>query len=138
MAATHIEAKVDWDNGATEEQMKFILKLIRHAQWRWDWVAAANAFGFHTPVEALRVLGTSIQRGEEARREIAILFSKKGWKYPIDMPDISTKDKAQRFIGLNPEKMKADKQEYLKSTVFKWDEETKKRQGFLYKYKLND
>jgi nitrite reductase (cytochrome c-552) len=138
LAAAHIEAKVAWDNGATEEQMKPILKSIRHAQWRWDWVAAANALGFHAPVEALRVLGTSIQKGEQARREIAILFSRQGWKYPIDMPDISTKEKAQLFIGLKMDKLKAGKEEFLNTTVVKWDEEAKKRQGFLYEYKLKD
>jgi len=138
LAAVHIEAKTAWDNGATEEQMKPILKLIRHAQWRWDWVAAANALGFHAPVEALRVLGTSIQKVEQARREIAILFSKQGWKYPVDMPDISTKQKAQLYIGLNPEKMKAGKEEFLKTTTVKWDEEATKRQGFLYDYKLRN
>lgn len=135
LAAVHIEAKTAWDNGATEEQMKPILKLIRHAQWRWDWVAAANALGFHAPVEALRVLGTSIQKVEQARREIAILFAKQNWKYPVEMPDISTKQKAQLYIGLNPEKMKAGKEEFLKTTTVKWDEEATKRQGFLYDYK---
>jgi nitrite reductase (cytochrome c-552) len=138
LAAVHIEAKTAWDNGATEEQMKPILNLIRHAQWRWDWVAAANGLGFHAPVEALRVLGTSIQKVEQARREIAILFSKQDWKYPVDMPDISTKQKAQVYIGLNPEKMKAGKEEFLKTTTVKWDEDAKKRQGFLYKYKLKE
>ena len=138
LAAVHIEAKTAWDNGATEEQMKPILKLIRHAQWRWDWVAAANALGFHAPVEALRVLGTSIQKVEQARREIAALFVKQGWKYPVDMPDISTKQKAQLYIGLNPEKMKSGKTEFLKTTTVKWDEEATKRQGFLYDYKLRN
>ncbi|NWG26900.1 MAG: ammonia-forming cytochrome c nitrite reductase [Ignavibacteriaceae bacterium] len=135
LAAAHIEAKVAWDNGATEQQMKSILTLIRHAQWRWDWVAAANALGFHAPVEALRVLGTSIQKGEQARRELAALFVKQGWKYPVDLPDISTKEKAQLFIGLNPEKMKSGKEEFLKTTTVKWDEEARHRQGFLYDYK---
>ncbi|HMN25142.1 MAG TPA: ammonia-forming cytochrome c nitrite reductase subunit c552, partial [Ignavibacteriaceae bacterium] len=105
------------------------------SQWRWDWVAAANALGFHSPVEAMRVLGTSIDKGGEARRLLAALFIKLGIKYPIDMPDISTKDKAQRYIGLNPEKMKAGKDEFIKTTTVKWDEEAKKRQGFLYEYK---
>jgi nitrite reductase (cytochrome c-552) len=135
ISAAHIEAKIAWDNGATEAQMKEILKLIRHAQWRWDWVAAANALGFHAPVEALRVLGTSIQKGEQARRELAALFVKQGWKYPVELPDISTKDKAQRFIGLNPEKMNADKEEFLRTTVVKWDQEAKERQGYLFEYK---
>jgi nitrite reductase (cytochrome c-552) len=115
--------------------MKSILILIRHAQWRWDWVAAANALGFHAPVEALRVLGTSIQRGEEARRELAILFSKQGWKYPVELPDISTKDKAQEYVGLKMKMLKEDKEDFLKTTAVKWDEEARKRQGFLFEYK---
>jgi nitrite reductase (cytochrome c-552) len=138
LATAHIEAKVAWDNGATDEQMKPILKLIRHAQWRWDWVAAANALGFHSPVEAMRVLGTSIDKGGEARRLLAALFIKLGVKYPIDMPDISTKEKAQKFIGLDIPKLKTAKQEFLKTTIVKWDEDAKKRQGFLYEYKLKD
>ena len=138
LAAAHIEAKIAWDNGATEQQMKPILTLIRHAQWRWDWVAAANGLGFHAPVEALRVLGTSIQKGEEARRELAALFVKEGWNYPVQLPDISTKEKAQLYIGLNPEKMNADKEEFLETTVVEWDKEAKERQGYLYDYSTKD
>jgi nitrite reductase (cytochrome c-552) len=138
LAAAHIEAKVAWDNGATEEQMKPILLLIRHAQWRWDWVAAANALGFHSPVEAMRVLGTSIDKGGEARRLLAALFIKLGVKYPIDMPDISTKEKAQKYIGLDMEKLNKAKLEFLRTTTVKWDEEAKKRQGFLYDYKIKN
>jgi nitrite reductase (cytochrome c-552) len=135
LAAAHIEAKAAWDNGANETEMKPILKLIRHAQWRWDWVAAANGVGFHSPVEALRVLGTSIQKGEEARRMLAVVFVKHGVKYPIAMPDISTKQKAQKYIGLDMEKYHEDKKDLLKTVVVKWDAEAKKRQGTLIEYK---
>ena len=100
LAATHIEAKIAWDNGATEVEMKPALQFIRHAQWRWDWVAASNGLGFHSPVEAMRVLGTSIQKAEQARKEIALVLVKHGVKYPVALPDYSTKDKAQKFIGL--------------------------------------
>jgi nitrite reductase (cytochrome c-552) len=134
IAAAHIEAKVAWDNGATKEQMKNILTLIRHAQWRWDWVAAANGLGFHSPVEALRVLGTSIQKGEQARRELAALFLKMGWKYPVKLPDISTKEKVQDFIGLDMKMLREDKQEFLKTTAVHWDEKAKERQGTLKEY----
>ena len=34
LAKAHIEAKFAWDKGATEDQMKDVLKLIRQAQWR--------------------------------------------------------------------------------------------------------
>ncbi len=135
IAAAHIEAKIAWDNNASEEEMKPILKLIRHAQWRWDWVAAANGLGFHAPIEALRVLGTSIQKGEEARRMLAVVFVKHGIKYPIQLPDISTKKKAQEYVGLEMGKLRKDKDDLLKTVVVKWDEEAKKRQGSLIEYK---
>ena len=41
LAKAHIEAKYAWDNGATEEQMKNVLALIRQAQWRWDFGVAS-------------------------------------------------------------------------------------------------
>jgi nitrite reductase (cytochrome c-552) len=138
IAAAHIEAKIAWDNGATDEQMKNILTLIRHAQWRWDWVAAANGLGFHAPVEALRVLGTSIHKGGQARSELAVLFVQMGWKYPVELPDISTKDKAQEFIGLDMEFLIEDKQNFLNSTAVDWDKNARERQGTLKEYKQSD
>ncbi len=135
IAAAHIEAKIAWDSTAEEEQMKEILTLIRHAQWRWDWVAASNGLGFHSPVEALRVLGTAIQKGEEARRHLAVLLGKLGVNYPVKLPDISTKQKAQEFIGLDMEFLNKDKRNFLQTTAVKWDEEAKNRQGTLKEYK---
>ena len=38
----HVEAKLAWDLGANEEQMKEILTLLRHSQWRWDYAAASH------------------------------------------------------------------------------------------------
>lgn len=134
LAAAHIEAKIAWDNGATEEEMKPVLKLIRHAQWRWDWVSAANALGFHSPVEAMRVLGTSIQKAEEARKEVALVLVKHGLKYPVALPDVSTKEKAQKYIGVDIDALKKDKEEFLKTTVVEWDKKAKERQGTLISY----
>ncbi len=134
LAASHLEAKIAWDNNATEAEMKPILTLIRHAQWRWDWVAAANGLGFHSPVEAMRVLGTSLDKIGEARKELALVLVKKGLKYPVNLPDISTKDKAQAVIGLDMEKLKADKADLLKTTAVEWDKKAKERQGSLIKY----
>jgi nitrite reductase (cytochrome c-552) len=134
LAAVHIEAKIAWDNGANEDEMKQILQLLRHAQWRWDWVAASNGLGFHSPVEAMRVLGTSIQKAEESRRLLALVLIKHGVKYPIDIPDISTKEKAQTYIGLDMNALKKDKEEFLNTIVPEWDRKAKERQGTLIKY----
>jgi nitrite reductase (cytochrome c-552) len=134
LATAHLEAKIAWDYGATENEMKTALRLIRHGQWRWDWVAASNGVGFHSPVEAMRVLGTSIQKAEEARKEIALVLVKHGVKYPVALPDISTKEKAQKYIGLDMNELRADKADFLKTTVVEWDKKAKERQGTLKEY----
>lgn len=134
LAKAHLEAKIAWDNGATESEMKNALQLIRHAQWRWDWVAAANGMGFHSPTEAMRVIGTSIQKAEEARREIALVLVKHGVNYPPQLPDYSTKEKAQQVVGLDMEYLKKDKKEFLNTIAVEWDRKAKERQGSLKEY----
>ena len=133
LARVHIEAKIAWDNGATEEEMKPVLQFIRHAQWRWDWVAAANGVGFHSPAEALRVLGTSIQKVNEARILLTEIFVKKGIKTPVEIPDISTKEKAQEFIGLNIAEMQQTKRELLTNVVPQWVAKAAEREAKLNK-----
>ena len=120
LARLHIEAKHAWDAGATEEEMKDVLQLIRHAQWRWDWVAAANGYGIHSPNEALRVLGTSIQKSQEARIILATIFAKYDKDYPIEMPDISTKAKAQEFIGLDMDQQRRMKKDFKENVLPGW------------------
>lgn len=120
IASLHIEAKMAWDAGANEEEMKDVLTLIRHAQWRWDWVAAANGYGVHSPTEALSVLATSIQKSQEARIILATIFSKYGKQYPIELPDITTKAKAQEFIGLDMDQHRRLKQEFKENVLPGW------------------
>jgi nitrite reductase (cytochrome c-552) len=134
LAKAHLEAKAAWDTGASELEMKDILTLIRHAQWRWDWVAAANGLGFHSPTEAMRVIGTSIQKAEEARRELAVMLLKKGVKYPPQLPDYATKASAQKVAGLDMDALNADKKDFLETTAVEWDDKAKERQGSLQKY----
>jgi nitrite reductase (cytochrome c-552) len=134
LAAAHLEAEAAWKNGATEDEMKPVLKFIRQAQWRWDWVAAANGVGFHSPVEALRVLGNGIERSEKARGLISVVFTKHGVALPYVLPDVSTKEKAQKYIGLDMEKLRNDKKELLDKIIPEWDKKAEARQGSLKKY----
>jgi nitrite reductase (cytochrome c-552) len=137
LAKAHIEAKAAWDAGATEAEMAPVLTLIRHAQWRWDWVAAANSVGFHSPVEAGRTLGTSIQKAQEARVLLVEILMRHGAKVPVPMPDIATKAKAQAFIGLDMTKFVAEKNEFKKNVLPDWDKKAAERQAKLPRYKQN-
>ncbi|WP_298535653.1 ammonia-forming cytochrome c nitrite reductase [uncultured Algibacter sp.] len=128
LVKAHLEAKACWDLGATEEQMKPILTDIRHGQWRWDYSAAAHGASFHSPVETARVIGSGLVIAQEARVKLARLLAELGHNKPLDMPDISTKAKAQEFIGLDMEKLEADKAEFKKNVLPKWLEEAKARE----------
>ncbi len=125
----HVEAKKCWDLGATEDQMKAILTDIRHAQWRWDYSAAAHGASFHSPVETARVISSGLDKAIEGRVKIARLLAELGHNKPVEMPDISTKEKAQIYIGLDPEKMKQDKETFKKTLVPEWLEAAKERES---------
>ena len=114
LAKVHFKAKFLWDNGATEEQMKPTLALIRKSQWRWDMVHSSHGAAFHAPIESERLLSDGLIK---EKLHIAAEFV---------MPDISTKAKAQKEIGLDIPKEEAAKKEFLKTIVPKWIEQAKK------------
>lgn len=120
LVRAHVEAKKAWDLGATEKQMHAILQDIRHAQWRWDYAAASHGGSFHAPVEIGRIIGTGINIGQEARIKLARLFATLGYTEEVPYPDISTKAKAQKFIGLPMEELKKEKEIFKKNLLPKW------------------
>lgn len=129
LVKAHIEAGKAWELGATEAQMKDILMSIRHAQWRWDYTAASHGASFHSPVEIGRVLGSGMAEAQEARVKLVRLLSALGHNEAVAMPDISTKAKAQKYIGLDMEKLRADKEKFKTNTLPKWLEEAKAREA---------
>jgi len=123
----HVEAKLAWDLGATEEQMKDILMDIRHSQWRWDYAAASHGGSFHSPVETSRVIATGITIAQEGRIKLSRLLASLGHNEEVPYPDISTKAKAQAYIGMDKEKLQAEKNEFLKTLIPQWEAEAKER-----------
>lgn len=134
IVAAHFEAGAAWDAGATEAEMKPILQDIRHAQWRWDYAIASHGVHMHAPEVALEVLGTAVDRAADARTKLIRLLAKKGITEPVQIPDISTKAKAQKALGMNMDKMNADKKKFLETIVPQWEEQAEKREaGYDYK-----
>ncbi|MCL6271662.1 ammonia-forming cytochrome c nitrite reductase [Sansalvadorimonas sp. 2012CJ34-2] len=126
----HIEAGEAWKAGATEAEMKKPLMAIRHAQWRWDYSIASHGASFHAPEEVLRILGTALEKAGEARVELTRILAKHGVNKEIPMPDLSSKAKAQAFIGLDMDKLNGAKEEFKKNTLPKWDA-TARENGLL-------
>ncbi len=125
----HLEARKAWDLGATEEQMEHILQGLRHAQWRWDFAAASHGGSFHAPVETARILGSAMDVAQTTRLELARLLADLGYNQEVPMPDISTKAKAQEFIGLDMDKLIAEKEVFVENVIPQWLEEAKVRES---------
>ncbi len=116
----HLEAEFAWKQGASEEQMQDVLQDIRHAQWRWDYAAASHGGAFHAPVEALRIISSGIERAQGGRLKLARLLSSLGFDGEVPMPDLSTKAKAQAYIGLDMPTLNAEKKKFLEEIVPQW------------------
>ena len=117
---SHFEAQKAWQLGASETEMESPLKDIRHAQWRWDYAVAAHGAYFHAPEEVLRTLGTAIHKAGQARAKLKILLYEKGMKEAVPLPDLSTKEEAQRAIGLNNTELTRQKVEFINTLVKPW------------------
>ena len=124
----HVEAKTAWEKGATEAQMKEILYDIRRAQWRWDCAAAGHGNSFHAPVETGRIITAGMGYAQDARVRLARLLATLGYYEEVPYPDISTKEKAQAFIGLDMKKLNSDKKVFLETVLPVWLKEGKERE----------
>ena len=120
LAAAHIEAKFAWEKGATEAEMKPILQLIRSSQWRWDYAFASHGASFHAPQEVQRLFSDGLVQAQEARRLISKVLAKHGYIGEVPMPDISTKAKAQAYIGLDMAGMREKKAKFMEDIVPQW------------------
>ena len=125
----HVEAKLAWELGATEEQMSPVLLDIRHAQWRWDYAAASHGGSFHSPVETSRVIASGIHIAQEGRIKLSRLLYSLGHLEEVPYPDISTKAMAQAYIGMDAATLKAEKEIFLQKVIPVWDEIAAERES---------
>ena len=133
LAAAHIEAKFAWDKGATEKEMKPVLALIRKSQWRWDYGFASHGGSFHAPQEVMRIFSDGLIAAQEARLQIAKVLARHGFTGNVPMPDLSTKAKAQAYIGLDMKKLREQKQRFVNNIVPKWIDDARKNHRFVTK-----
>ncbi len=125
LAKAHIEAKFAWEKGATDAQMKPVLDLIRQAQWRWDYSVASHGASFHAPQEVQRMLSHGLDRALQARLANTKVLSKLGFTGDVPMPDISTKAKAQKYIGLDMQAEESAKHKFMQEIVPQWLQKAK-------------
>jgi nitrite reductase (cytochrome c-552) len=119
LAKAHLEAAKAWELGATEAEMAPVLQDIRHGQWRWDFAVAAHGSFFHAPEETLRVLGSAINKGQDARIKLRIILAKHN-AADYEAPGFATKEQAQALIGLPFDKLVDEKNKFIKGLKQEW------------------
>ena len=124
LVKAHVMAKAAIDNGATDEELKPARKLIRSAHWRWDFGTASHGASFHAPVETMRILSHGLDKALQAQLVLKDLLYSYGVT-EVEMPDLSTKAKAQEYIGLDMATFRAQKAEFMKNVVPGWIKEAK-------------
>ncbi|MCL1910725.1 MAG: ammonia-forming cytochrome c nitrite reductase [Leptospirales bacterium] len=132
LSKAHIMAKTAWDKGASETEMAPVMKLLRQAQWRWDYVVASHGGTFHAPVESQRILAHSLDKTLLAQLELQKILFARGIK-DVPMPDISTKEKAQAYVGLDIKTIRDKKTKWVKDVVPKWIQTAKENKRLLGK-----
>ena len=131
LAKANIEAKFAWDKGATDAQMKDALQLIRHATWRWDFGVASHGASFHAPQEVERILAHALDKALQAQLAISKVLVSLGYTGDVPMPDVSTKEKAQKYIGLDIPTETAAKEKFLNTVVPEWLKKAKEENRLM-------
>lgn len=73
LVSAHQEVGNAWKAGYSEAQLQPARDLIRRAQMRWDFAAANNGMGIHSPQESARVLASAVDLAQQARLKVAFL-----------------------------------------------------------------
>lgn len=113
IAQAHFDIAAAVEAGADGEGLANVRKLVRDAQLRWDYVAASNGMGIHSPQEAMRQLEAAVDLAGQCRVECARILGRHGVTAPVAYPDFSTKEKAQalnkQFVDGKPPKLLPEK-----------------------------
>jgi nitrite reductase (cytochrome c-552) len=97
LSYAHFDVAACMQAGATDEEVQKARDLIRAAQLRWDYVAANNGMGFHSPQECMRILGDAVDLAQESRIASARLLAKYGYNEVI-YPEFDSEEKAKAVI----------------------------------------
>ena len=109
LCEAHLYTAAAMESGATEQELAPIRAAIRKAHIRWDFVAAANGMGFHSPAESLRILAEGLHYAHQAKAELTRLLTARGISLPLQLPSLDSKSAAQaleqQFTAGQPPKL---------------------------------
>ncbi len=98
LVKAHLDIAAAMRAGASDQDLNEARTQVRHAQFCWDFVAAGNGMGFHSPQEAMRILGKAAFLAEEARLSVMRILVAKGVTRAPEYPEWATRQKALQVI----------------------------------------
>jgi len=104
LTEAHFDIAAALQAGAEQTELQEVRRLVRQAQFRWDYVAAANGMGFHSPQVSLQTLAEAIDLAGQCRVACARILAGRAVLKPIQYPDTSSKEKAQAVMKAFREK----------------------------------
>lgn len=84
------------------------------------------------------MISTGLTKASDARLKLSRLLAQLGYNKPVEYPDIATKAKAQKYIGLDVEELNSEKEKFLEESVDNWIEKAKEREANYSVKKLNE
>ncbi len=109
LARAHFDVAAAAQAGVSADALARVRKDLRHAQFRWDYVAASNGMGFHSPQESMRILGDAVNGAQQIRISVARLLAARGISAEPKYPDIATREKAfgvaKAFVENHPPRL---------------------------------
>jgi len=122
IAKAHLETGKAIEVGASDDELKEIRVLIRHAQWRGDMAIASHGNFFHAPEETLRILASANDQAQQARIKLVSVLAKHG-VMDYMAPDFDTKVKAQSVAKVNLPAEVAAKLKFKETLEKEWKKE---------------
>ena len=124
LGKAHLETGKAIELGASDEELKDIRTLIRHAQFKADMAVAAHGNYFHAPEETLRLLSAGNNDAQQARLKLVKVLAKYG-AMDYMAPEFDSKDKAQKLAGVDLAKLAAEKMKFKQTLEQEWKKEAK-------------
>lgn len=82
-------------------------------------------------MEITRILSNSLEKALQARVLIAQIVAQHGHTGPIPLPDVSTKEKAQAYIGLDMKTLRQQKARFNEQILPQWIKTAQKNQRLV-------
>ena len=96
LVEAHFDIAAASQAGVSDNDLSQPRRLLRDAQFYWDYISSSNGMGFHSPTESMRITGLSIDLAQQARVLMARLLAEKGVSKQPAYPDISSRQNASQ------------------------------------------